>query len=46
VRINLAQLKDEKFKTALEERVRNVCTDSVVKFDEISRAVESKLSKS
>jgi glutamate formiminotransferase/formiminotetrahydrofolate cyclodeaminase len=46
VRINLAQLKDEKFKTALEERVRNVCTDSVAKFEEISLAVESKLSKS
>jgi glutamate formiminotransferase / formiminotetrahydrofolate cyclodeaminase len=46
VRINLAQLKDEKFKTALEERVRNVSTDSVAKFEEISRAVESKLRKS
>ena len=46
VRINLAQLKDEKFKTALEERARNIRTDSVAKFEEISRAVESKLGKS
>jgi len=46
VRINLVQLKGEKFKTALAERVRNVCADSVAKFEEISRVVESKLSKS
>jgi glutamate formiminotransferase / formiminotetrahydrofolate cyclodeaminase len=46
VRINLAQLKDEKFKTALEEKVRNVCADSVAKFKGVSQAVESKLSKS
>jgi glutamate formiminotransferase / formiminotetrahydrofolate cyclodeaminase len=46
VRINLAQLKDEKFKTALAEKVRNVCADSVAKFQEISQIVESKLSKS
>jgi glutamate formiminotransferase / formiminotetrahydrofolate cyclodeaminase len=46
VRINLAQLKDEKFKTALEEKVRNVCADSEAKFKGVSQAVESKLSKS
>jgi glutamate formiminotransferase / formiminotetrahydrofolate cyclodeaminase len=46
VRINLAQLTDEKFKTALEEKVRNVCADSVAKFKRVSHAVESKLSKS
>jgi glutamate formiminotransferase/formiminotetrahydrofolate cyclodeaminase len=46
VRINLAQLKDEKFNTALIDRVRNVSADSEVKFKEISKAVESKLTKS
>jgi glutamate formiminotransferase/formiminotetrahydrofolate cyclodeaminase len=46
VRINLAQLKDEKFKGVLEEKVRSVCAHSVAKFKEISQAVESKLSKS
>jgi glutamate formiminotransferase / formiminotetrahydrofolate cyclodeaminase len=46
VKINLAQLKDEKFKAALEEKVRNVCGDSLAKFKGVSQAVESKLSKS
>jgi glutamate formiminotransferase/formiminotetrahydrofolate cyclodeaminase len=46
VRINLAQLKDEKFKGVLEEKVRSVCAYSVAKFKEISQAVESKLGKS
>jgi glutamate formiminotransferase/formiminotetrahydrofolate cyclodeaminase len=46
VRINLAQLKDEKFKDVLEEKVRSVCAHSVAKFKEISQAVESKLGKS
>jgi len=46
VRINLAQLKDEKFKGVLEERMRSVCAHSVGKFKEISRAVESKLGES
>jgi glutamate formiminotransferase / formiminotetrahydrofolate cyclodeaminase len=46
VRINLAQLKDEKFKGVLEEKVPSVCAHSVAKFKEISRAVESKLGKS
>jgi formiminotetrahydrofolate cyclodeaminase len=46
VRINLAQLKDEKYKTALMERVRKVSADSETKFKEISKVVESKLIKS
>ncbi len=46
VRINLSQLKDVKFKAALEERIRNICADSAAKFKEISQAVENKLSKS
>jgi glutamate formiminotransferase / formiminotetrahydrofolate cyclodeaminase len=46
VRINLAQLKNEKFKGVLEEKVRSVCAHSVAKFKEISQAVEGKLSKS
>jgi glutamate formiminotransferase/formiminotetrahydrofolate cyclodeaminase len=46
VRINLTQLKDEKFKMALAEKVQSVCADSVAKFKEISQVVESKLSKS
>jgi glutamate formiminotransferase/formiminotetrahydrofolate cyclodeaminase len=46
VRINLAQLKEEKFKGVLEEKVRSVCAHSVAKFKEISQAVESKLGKS
>src|SRR5207244_334375 len=46
VRINLAQLKDEKFKAGLAERVRKVSTDSAAKFKEISQVVENKLSKS
>jgi glutamate formiminotransferase len=46
VRINLAQLKDEKFKGVLEERMRSVCAHSVEKFKEISQAVESKLGES
>ena len=47
VRINLTQLKDEKFKMALAEKVQSVCADSVAKFKEIlSQVVEGKLSKS
>jgi glutamate formiminotransferase/formiminotetrahydrofolate cyclodeaminase len=46
VKINLAQLKDEKFKAALEEKVGNVCANSVAKFKEISKTVESKLGTS
>jgi len=46
VRINLAQLKDEKFKAALAEKVRNLHADSTAKFKEISQIVENKLGKS
>jgi glutamate formiminotransferase/formiminotetrahydrofolate cyclodeaminase len=46
VRINLAQLKDEKFKTVLMDRVRNVSADSEAKFKEISKVVENTLIKS
>jgi glutamate formiminotransferase/formiminotetrahydrofolate cyclodeaminase len=46
VRINLAQLKDEKFKTVLMDTVRNVSADSEAKFKEISKVVENTLIKS
>jgi glutamate formiminotransferase/formiminotetrahydrofolate cyclodeaminase len=46
VRINLAQLKDQKFKGELEEKVQSIWAHSVAKFKQISQAVESKLSKS
>jgi len=43
VRINLGQLKDEKFKIQLQERVRNVSADSEAQFRKINQIVESKL---
>jgi len=43
VRINLGQLKDEKFKAALLERVRKTTADSERKFKKINQIVESKL---
>ena len=43
VRINLGQLKDEKFKSALMEKVRQIRADSESRFKEINRMVESKL---
>src|SRR3954467_193929 len=43
VRINLAQLKDEKFKNHLQERVRKVNADSEAQFKTINQVVESKL---
>src|SRR5437762_13851867 len=43
VRINLGQLKDEKFKAALLERVRKTSADSERKFKKINQIVESKL---
>jgi glutamate formiminotransferase/formiminotetrahydrofolate cyclodeaminase len=46
VRINLEQLKDEKFKAVLADKIQNVRADSAVNFKKISQAVESKLSKS
>jgi glutamate formiminotransferase/formiminotetrahydrofolate cyclodeaminase len=44
VRINLANLKDEKLKSALHEKVRQVTTESESRFKEIIQIVESKLS--
>jgi len=43
VRINLAQLKDEKFKANLHERVQKVSADSEMQFTKINQVVESKL---
>jgi glutamate formiminotransferase/formiminotetrahydrofolate cyclodeaminase len=43
VKINLGQLKDEKFKSQLIERIRNISADSDTQFKKISQAVESKL---
>jgi glutamate formiminotransferase/formiminotetrahydrofolate cyclodeaminase len=46
VRINLGQLKDEKFKTDLQEKVRKISADSGAQFKTIIQVVESKLTKS
>jgi glutamate formiminotransferase / formiminotetrahydrofolate cyclodeaminase len=43
VRINLAQLKDEKFKAELADRVRKASAHSETQFKGISHLVESKL---
>src|SRR6266513_705071 len=43
VRINLAQLKDEKFKGALAQRMRNISADSDAQFENIYQVVGSKL---
>jgi formiminotetrahydrofolate cyclodeaminase len=43
VRINLGQLKDEKFKAALFEKVRKINAASEAQFNKISQVVESKL---
>jgi formiminotetrahydrofolate cyclodeaminase len=43
VRINLGQLKDEKFKSALVEKVRKISADSDAQFQKINQVVESKL---
>jgi glutamate formiminotransferase / formiminotetrahydrofolate cyclodeaminase len=43
VRINLGQLKDEKFKIRLQERVQKVSADSETQFKKINQVVESKL---
>ena len=43
VRINLGQLKDEKFKSALVEKVRKISADSDAQFKKINEVVESKL---
>jgi glutamate formiminotransferase/formiminotetrahydrofolate cyclodeaminase len=46
VRINLAGLKDEKAKSALQEKVRKITAESESKFKKIDQVVESKLSSS
>src|SRR5947208_4014137 len=43
VRINLGQLKDEKFKSALVEKVRKIGADSELEFKKISKVVEGKI---
>src|SRR5213595_1192481 len=43
VRINLASLKDEKFKGALAQRMRNISADSDAQFENIYQVVGSKL---
>jgi glutamate formiminotransferase/formiminotetrahydrofolate cyclodeaminase len=46
VRINLGQLKDEKIKADLEEKVQKISADSEAQFKTIIQVVESKLTKS
>src|SRR6266496_1680677 len=43
VRINLGQLKEEKFKIHLQERVQKVSADSEAQFKKVNQVVESKL---
>ena len=43
VRINLGQLKDEKFKIQLQERLQEVSANSEAQFKTINEIVESKL---
>jgi glutamate formiminotransferase / formiminotetrahydrofolate cyclodeaminase len=46
VRINLTQLKDEKFKGALAQKMQNISADSDAQFEKITKIVEKQLSKS
>jgi glutamate formiminotransferase / formiminotetrahydrofolate cyclodeaminase len=46
VRINLAQLKDEKFTTGLRDKIRKIGADSDAQFEAVIDVVEGKLSKS
>ncbi|HEV2045767.1 MAG TPA: glutamate formimidoyltransferase [Chthoniobacterales bacterium] len=46
VRINLAGLKDEKEKSALQKKVRKITAESESEFKKIDQVVESKLGKS
>jgi glutamate formiminotransferase/formiminotetrahydrofolate cyclodeaminase len=46
VRINLGQLKNEKFKSDLQEKLRKISADSEAHFKTIIQVVEGKLSKS
>src|SRR5262245_20973161 len=43
VRINLGQLKNEKFKIVLLEKIQKICADSEMQFKKINESVESKL---
>jgi glutamate formiminotransferase / formiminotetrahydrofolate cyclodeaminase len=43
VRINLAQLKDEKFKASLLKKIKQISTDSDTQFRKINQVVETKL---
>ena len=43
VRINLAQLKDEKFKMGLQDKVRKISADSDAQFNKINQVVQGKL---
>ena len=43
VRINLAQLKDEKFKSALSDKVQKISADSEAQFEKINQFVQGKL---
>ena len=43
VRINLGQLKDEKFKMALLKKIQTICADSEAHFQKVNDIVESKL---
>jgi glutamate formiminotransferase / formiminotetrahydrofolate cyclodeaminase len=43
VRINLGQLKDEKFRSALRKKVQQINADSNAWFEEINQIVESKI---
>ena len=43
VKINLGQLKDEKFKSALVEKVRQISADSNGRFKQINQVVQKKL---
>jgi glutamate formiminotransferase / formiminotetrahydrofolate cyclodeaminase len=43
VRINLANLKDEKFKMGLQDKVRKISADSDAQFNKINQVVQGKL---
>ena len=43
VRINLGQLKDKKFKTALADKLRKFTADSEAQFEKINQVVQGKL---
>jgi glutamate formiminotransferase / formiminotetrahydrofolate cyclodeaminase len=45
VRINLAGLKDDKLKSVLQERVREIRADSDSEFKKIEQLVEAKLAE-